>query len=307
MCLLGAEAMRKQKEKRIGFDLPANSTASIGVDWITATQFRIDDVKPLLKVAKGIVSKEVQRGNDRRTWKGQGYFGERAGGASWGVRGDTYIAMLSSGCARENWREVGEWATNCTRLDLQQTILLEEEDRGFFDRMEAFLLSRPAGRGRSAQVTRVRDSKGGNTLYLGSRTSDVYYRVYDKGVESGTYEPGRLIRFEIELKRDLAKTAMLNVLRSKSEKDEILSIIAGLFGRQSVNISSSYVQLLEVACVDSSSDVQQRLRYLAKSVRPLVQKLISAGFEDEAMACLFAKPGDYVPPLAEETKPWWGE
>lgn len=278
---------------------------SVGVDWLTCTQIREVGVSPLLGETKKVVSEMVARGNDRMSWKGQGYFGERAGGASWGVRGDSYLSTLSSDTAREFWLRVGRWATNCTRIDLQVTQRLSVQDLDAFDRLEQHLYSRPGGRGKPVAVTRIRDSKGGNTVYLGSRSSDVYMRVYDKGVELKTEEPGVLIRFEVELKRALAKRALANLLENPTPEAEMAGIVAGYFGKRSVSIDIANRCSLEVARVENFSDSQRRLIYLAKVVRPMVARLKEAGLSDAAMAVLFAERCDTIPLLAEETKPYW--
>lgn len=51
----------------------------------------------------------------------------------------------------------------------------------------------------------ITGNDGGSTLYIGSRQSEAFVRIYDKGVESGTRE--RWIRVELELKSSKAQFA----------------------------------------------------------------------------------------------------
>jgi hypothetical protein len=84
----------------------------------------------------------------------------------------------------------GEWY--CTRIDLQVT----KPGPDAYDPHKAY--------------TRLRKPKGlhlsdtGNTLYVGSRKSDSFWRIYDKTPE--------LLRVEIELKGKQAKRAFVGLL-----------------------------------------------------------------------------------------------
>jgi len=57
--------------------------------------------------------------------------------------------------------------------------------------------------GTAQKVERRQSIDGGITLYIGSRESDKFARLYDKGIESGI--GGDWKRLEIELKGDVAK------------------------------------------------------------------------------------------------------
>lgn len=279
--------MKRDSAKAPPFQWPDSKIQSIGVDWLTCTQYRALGLKMLQAEIERVIYKEKREGNDETTWKGQGYYGRKSGGAVYGVRDDTYLAILSSDCARENWRSVAQWATNCSRLDLQVTFELKQRDTSLFDRLETHFCSLPPRRGRPLGVCRVRDNRGGNTLYIGSRSSDWYMRIYDKGVESGLCEGGWLVRVEIERKRTLAKRVLAQLMESADAEATIFDLVCSDLEKQSVQVSFLYNSLLEVARVDSISDSQRRLAYLTSSVRPIIEKLINAGFGDRAMEILF--------------------
>lgn len=59
-------------------------------------------------------------------------------------------------------------------------------------------------------------SDGGATLYIGSRQSECFLRVYDKGVESG--EGGNWKRIELELKGSKAQFAAFTMAHSPNEQ-----------------------------------------------------------------------------------------
>lgn len=51
----------------------------------------------------------------------------------------------------------------------------------------------------------ITGNDGGATCYVGSRTSEAFLRIYDKGIESGTHD--NWIRVELELKASKARFA----------------------------------------------------------------------------------------------------
>lgn len=57
---------------------------------------------------------------------------------------------------------------------------------------------------------------GGCTLYLGSRQSEAFLRIYDKGIESG--EGGNWLRVELELKSSKAQFAAYTMSNAPDEK-----------------------------------------------------------------------------------------
>jgi hypothetical protein len=287
------------------FDIGEIDSWTAGVDWITCTQYRIPDTKSFLKAGKKIVAIESLKGNDEVTWKGQGYYGTRAGGASIGTRPDTYLCTLSSETARNHWKSIGEWATNCSRLDLQTTYLLKKRNVDLFDQIEDHLINKPATQGRPCEVTRIRSSKGGNTIYLGSRKSDLYFRIYDKGVEDKSDESGWRIRFEIEFKRNLAKSYLSKLLKNPLTEITSSDIVSLHYRKHFLQLREPTISQLEVARVDSISNAKKRLAYLSKTVRPIIEKLQRAGYGDEALKILFHDPDERSFKQELEIIPYW--
>jgi Replication initiation factor len=297
--------MKRAKPPLSQFVIPPHKVVSVGVDWLTCTQFRATDDCPLKAEIERVIYKERELGNDDLKWRGQGYYGHRSGGAAVGVREDTYLAILTSDCARKNWRSVGLWATNCSRIDVQITLELEEKDPTLFDRLEAHLCFLPPRRGRPIGVCRVRDNKGGNTLYVGSRQSDWYMRIYDKGIESKTADAGKLIRIEVERKRRPAKQLLNDLVFDDDPESRIYNLMLSDLKKLLVAVGAHDNWSLEVARVESFTDSKRRLAYLAASVRPIIEKLISSGYGVEAKEILFHNTvvGDTF--SLAETKPYW--
>lgn len=62
----------------------------------------------------------------------------------------------------------------------------------------------------------ITGNDGGSTLYVGSRQSEAFLRIYDKGVESGTGE--NWIRVELELKSSKARFAAFTMASEPDDK-----------------------------------------------------------------------------------------
>lgn len=103
-------------------------------------------------------------------------------------------------------------AVNVTRLDFAVDV------RGMGARPEHLKDAFEAGKGitgaQSANFVAGRKRNGertGETLYVGSRSSDKFLRVYDKAAQMGL--DGDWIRVELELKGDAAKNALLSMVQ----------------------------------------------------------------------------------------------
>jgi len=58
------------------------------------------------------------------------------------------------------------------------------------------------------------EKRDGHTIYFGSPTSRIQFRIYDKAVESGCY--GHWVRFELELRKERANIAILSLIAGES-------------------------------------------------------------------------------------------
>lgn len=58
---------------------------------------------------------------------------------------------------------------------------------------------------RKRKWSEIVNSEGGNTFYIGSRSSDLFGRLYDKGAQQGTHDIGIWTRVEFELKGDIGQ------------------------------------------------------------------------------------------------------
>jgi hypothetical protein len=84
------------------------------------------------------------------------------------------------------------------------------------------------------KFSRITSNDGGDTLYIGARSSEAMLRIYDKAVETNT--PGDWKRIELELKGSKAKKASVLIA---DEGADSASTLAKLWGANLVHFKSS--------------------------------------------------------------------
>lgn len=262
----------------------ALSVVSSGIDYCTMTAKRGDRAEQLRDRANQLLAEQVDSGNDLKMWKLSGYRGKRSGGVAFGVRHDGCILVLSSSAAATLAYKSIPLADNVSRIDLQVTCFdastqAERAHLGYYSMLEA-----PRRRGRPPTASLRLNSRGGQTLYCGSRASDKVGRLYDKGIEQKTAPAGAYWRYEVEYKRDEA--ARIARLSSEAKLDDALiaAFVADFFGSRGLPIPACIEDLETIAAehratlqFDGITDSDRTLRWLNQTVAASVQRLIDSG------------------------------
>lgn len=249
-----------------------------GIDWLTMTYRDQDARREALARANARISQREAEGFRLKRWSGLGFDGYSAGGVSWGDREDVSMVRLSGGQADEHWKAFSELGGHPTRLDVHTTCTLRRADRTFIQReyerantlQDTSVLSR--------RHTLVVSTGGGCTYYLGSRSSRWYGRLYDKGVESGSDEPGRVIRYEVEAKDDAAEQLLAKMETARNYRAVAASFISEWFSERGVTVlwrSSEAIGAMPRK--RPNSDRNRSLDWLERQVKPTVQWLLEEG------------------------------
>lgn len=263
--------------------------ATAGVDWLTATCQDKQLAFRLESLADEAATRLATRGMLTDHWQWRGYRGWKIGGLKWGKREDGVICIISGEAARAGWCEVMHFATNITRIDLALTFYLEKPYPQLANIIYEYLLAVKESR---EALTRMHFSwivnhQRAETLYVGSRSSDQFGRVYDKGLESAcASEPGYIWRYEIELKQERAKK-VADGLYSHYMKDcdvtkRIASTVNHWFESRYVPVAGDhYATPYEMEVSARVTDADAKLNWLSRQVSPTVSKLFAAGVARE--------------------------
>lgn len=174
------------------------------IDWVTATASSGSAASSLACMAERIVRDRMDDGHERGPWAQYGYTGECIDGLSWGRRRDGTILRVSGFTAAvEGWNVI-ERAENVSRLDIQCTVRAEPPMGGVAYKAHNDLLAAGTRGRKGAECSFVTNSRGGSTAYLGRRSSDKYFRLYDKERESELEHYAGCWRYELEVKNEPA-------------------------------------------------------------------------------------------------------
>lgn len=216
-----------------------------------------------------------------------GYVGAAAGGVSWGVRADGTVFRASGDAADRLSARVPCVADRTTRIDLAVTVWFREPQDDLATRKYAELHAEAGKPGKRPVAALVTDTRGGSTLYIGRRVSDVYIRVYNKEAESGDERYRNAWRYEVEYKGDAADLVALALAGASSRDNFIFAQVYGECCRRGIDAPflpcGSYVRVTQPT---SRTDAQHRLGWLYSQVRPTVQELVAQGFRQEVLGAL---------------------
>lgn len=111
--------------------------------------------------------------------------------------------------------------TRCTRIDIQYTVY---QPLNYDARTMADALRTGDWRGRRRRITEIVSDDRLDTVYVGSRSSDVYTRIYTKpAMDTDTGDTRLLLRYELELKGTEADRVWRLLLHAPREESVILA------------------------------------------------------------------------------------
>jgi len=248
-----------------------------GVDWMTATCRHGNEGNALAIIAQEWLIDRSTEGYETARWNWNSYIGSQTDGISYGRRDDGVIVRLSGSMAVRHWEVLRYWAHHVSRLDLQLTILSprphENHARVNWNRLQL------DGRVESG-MTRTKYTEStpdGATCNIGSRSSDRYFRIYDKWSESDhEYEEGSW-RYEIEYKAERAEKLSHRLLGSRRQVDAIYDAIVTAYDSYHITVPADQPAWdYRDTVTPHATDDQRRLTWLKRCIKPLVARLSEA-------------------------------
>jgi len=275
-------------------DVASITRLTAGVDWLTVTVKDWDKRDRMKGEIDRIFERERGRGLAGSRWSFKGYAGLRMNGTRWGTRFDSDICMLSGSDACINWPAFLAMSGNVTRLDLAVTVELCQPIANLAKICYDYILEerRAALSSNWRQYTYYENTNGGQTLYVGSRASDQYGRLYDKAAEQEMSDHiAKLWRYEIEFKTPRSQTVADGLWQRSKAGGGVAGSIARTVelwfeGRDIPVIFENAGDALatEVTATVQSNDTT--LNWLSTQVRPALQRLRSQGLIVEALTAL---------------------
>ena len=272
-------------KKQIG---PITKEQTAAVDWLTVTAKSAACRRAIYDQAIRDIAAIKAEGNNIKTWNWKNYTGLQCKGYRWGTRPDSDIWVLSGDQANDYWPAALKLAENVTRIDLAVTVGLVAPETEFAWKIYLALQGQLNGKQRCKKFTYITNNDGGQTLYVGSRASDQFGRLYDKGrenVKKLDLEPGILWRYEVEFKNARAKRIAEQLSHLSCQPREIGNVLAATVQEWFFCRGVPTLLLKEPGDILGTSvaarvtDDQITLEWLSSQVRPSVKRLVEAGKE----------------------------
>lgn len=269
-----------QRPENISYGITDRSVyaLSAGVDWLTVTAVADSDRIKLYRQWRK--AKEMQKRAiplQEAEWSWRGYRGVQVSHMAWGSRKDSDILVTSGSMSAIYWRLFVKSGFNVTRLDIAVTANCHPPCP---DLLNLYWENLTFGANRKA--VKLEGSDGGGTLYIGSRRSDNYGRIYDKGIESDvTNHAGAIWRYEVEFKQE----------RARSVANQLQTIACNKLGPAKAIVETVYKWFddrecppifhrqggaapisLKLKVVDTTTEKQ--LTWLRLQVSPVVKRLL---------------------------------
>lgn len=266
------------------FHVNNKGIVSVGVDYLRRTYERGGQEGVVEHRAELLASRQFSHGRTvgvSRDWWFVGYRGWVCGAVAFGRRDADCIAQVSGGLATSAVEFLPE-GLNTSRIDLQLTVLVEADVSGLIEAMtQAVLEARKGREGRAFGVRKIASYGDGDTLYLGSRQSEQFGRIYDKGRESeGGYPKGSL-RFEVEYKGAWARRVNALLMQAGCSCAVVAGLVRGFYEKRGLDVvltgESLDVDLGDTTPIEGPHE--RSMRWLRLQVAPAIARLLREGVE----------------------------
>jgi hypothetical protein len=265
-----------------------------GVDWLTLTAKSEEKAATLWNLGRCLCAAGESKGEPSAGWHAHGYRGLSGKHVAFGARPDGVYLRLSGPESLKHWREALTTAENCSRIDLAVDTQFDPPMPSFVHQLYVQSVHRSVHGGRPPLRRLVTDTAGGATCYFGSRSSELFARVYDKGVESGTQPKGRWFRWETEAKDSWARAHSEVLLAAENSSPVVRTQVAAFFRRRSgVELPVSGGAEINNLGQEVTTDAKL-LHWLSVGVRPTVQRLVRLYGSERILNALGLPPNSAV-------------
>lgn len=256
-------------------------------DWLTVVAHGEASSRSLLRVADQLAAEELVDGNKVRPFHSEGYVGWQIARVRAGTCSRGTLVQLSGDLARSAFDRVYPVAEQVNRLDLAVTYVVptNDEDLAYQHSIE-YSGWTPTGR-RKAKHEYRRYANGGGSLIVGTRTSQLYLRIYDKQRESGEPRYAGAWRYELESKGPAGERLALACSRSPDRATFCQGVLHDYLSDHGIKPPwDSATQRLLSPGFRRRSDARSRLSWFRRSVGPSVAWMRQVGRGDDALEAL---------------------
>jgi hypothetical protein len=269
-------------------DAKAN-TVWCGVDWISGTLDReeIENQSWLYDCLHAL--EEVQsKGNTYKRRSLLGFDGWESGGCFVGSNETMHYAQFAGKYANDAYKMLDHPKVHISRIDIQITVQYDIElpKEGRYQYARAIHHNKALPEHRQRKIHLYAGSDGGDTIYLGSPSSDTRGRLYNKEKQSNDAAYKRSWRYEVVYRNKVAGSMFRRVISADSEATaSILSEVINWYHERGVEVLDVGSEQRETARAPKApaSDVDRKLKWIKSQVVPTIRKLAELGYAEELM------------------------
>lgn len=254
-----------------------------GVDWITVTGTDLGRWDKIQNLAYQLLEQGFLNGETIRKSSRHGFSLKGVAGVQYGSGAGGWMVSLSGDEARRHWMAFAVFAKNVTRLDLQVTVWYNSDQVDTIRNLHKEALRNASGKPKR-NLTHIDNGKKGSTLYIGSRASSQFGRIYDKQrQQKNKLGFQNAIRFEVEYKKPLSKEVCRWLMLQERTPDEMAARVLDWFAARGIEvpqIGTSADNAIQVG--KEPTPLENKLNWLRKTVRPVYRQLVALGYQVEA-------------------------
>lgn len=267
-------------------------TVRCGVDWISGTLGR-DEVDNQVWVYDCLHALEVVQafGNTYKRRSLLGFDGWESGGCFVGSNDTMHYAQFAGKYANDAYRMLEHPKVHISRIDLQVTVRYDIEllKEGKYQYASALRYNKGLPIHKQRKIHILVGSDGGDTVYLGSPSSDARGRIYNKDKQSNDPAYRNSWRYETVYRNQNAN----NVFRYLFTQD--IDVSSVILQEVLTFFSQRGVKVLDVGLGDGKpielpaaprTDVERKLRWIKTQVVPTIRKLAELGYAEELMEAI---------------------
>ena len=234
-------------------------------------------------MASLLLEEQMERGGKLSHQSRHGFSLACCSGIQYGRSKAAWMVCLSSEVAHKYWLAFAAYAKNCTRVDLACTVWYKDDAN---ERIPATYDAcvKAGGKAAANRTTLIRNERKGHTIYVGSRASAQFGRLYDKWRQQNKSDHYRnALRFEVEYKKPLSGEVMRWLMLEERNSEQISAKVLNWFADRQVStpeictIPDNAIQYPRM-----ETPIEKKLEWLRKTVKPVYRQLVAAGFQIEA-------------------------
>lgn len=280
-----------------------------GVDFLTVTTTDEAAKRNLLDIFNRGAAQAERLGDRRKKMGFQGFQGFQSGPWFYGRRDELWLLRIKGGIAHDVFHDLPWPALNCSRIDVQITLELPKYEQDLArTAAEARALY---AREKNIKLTPVQDLRGlygsGQTLYIGSRESPRFGRIYDKDQQSQEEIYKNCWRWEVEYKKICAPLVVEWLRQEPDLRIAAMQSVIGQYGEWGLPLNLGVTGRLIAGSIGRRDyDSERSMKWLREQVAPTIERLLGTVDQETIEEALGLRKAP-EPALPFSTREWLRE